>query len=56
MVDAPWDYYSMLDCEWWLQGLQTIRITNEQQFQQLLEWLVANIEQDLVSHWKIPCA
>ena len=28
MLDAPWDYYSMLDCEWWLQGLQTIRIAN----------------------------
>lgn len=43
MNDAPWDYYSMLDCEWWLQGIQTIRIADQQQFHQLLEWLVANI-------------
>jgi hypothetical protein len=28
MRDAPWDYYKILDAEWWMKALQTCKITH----------------------------
>jgi hypothetical protein len=53
--DAPWDYYALLDCEWWLHGLQSNKFNNEQELSLFLKWIVVNIEQELTSHWKIKC-
>jgi hypothetical protein len=31
MRDAPWDYYNLLDAEWWMQGLQTSKVSSEEE-------------------------
>lgn len=28
MKDAPWDYFELLDAEWWMKSLQNSRISN----------------------------
>jgi hypothetical protein len=30
ITDAPWDYYSILDADWWLKGLAEAKITTFQ--------------------------
>jgi hypothetical protein len=55
MRDAPWDYYSLLDAEWWLQGLQSSKVASEQEEAEYLRWIVINIEHELIPHWKIKC-
>ena len=55
MTEAQWDYYSILDADWWLNGLQNFKPENEADLFIFLRWLLENIELDLVSHWKIKC-
>jgi hypothetical protein len=55
MREAPWDYYTLLDAEWWLEGLQRMRANSEEEERQYLQWLLINIEGELISHWKLPC-
>jgi len=31
MRDAPWDYYKLLDAEWWMKSLQTSTVNSHQQ-------------------------
>jgi hypothetical protein len=33
LTDAPWDYYKILDGEWWMNGLQNCKINSLQQLQ-----------------------
>lgn len=55
MRDSPWDYYNLMDAEWWLQGLQTSKVSSKEEELQFLRWIVINIEQELIPHWKIKC-
>ena len=43
MKDAPWDYFSLLDAEWWMKGLQSYKVQNKHDFDTLFTWIWLNI-------------
>ena len=44
MTDAPWDYFSLLDAEWWLGGLQEVKPDSESKLASFISWTALNIE------------
>lgn len=54
ITDAPWDYYCILDADWWLKGLAEAKISTFEELESLLQWTAWNVELELVPHWKLP--
>ena len=46
MTEAPWDYYSILDAEWWLQALRNYKASSDlQKYTNFIKWIAFNIEE-----------
>lgn len=51
--DAPWDYYHMLDADWWLSALKSFSPKSISELNEFIIWIGLNIEEELISNWKI---
>lgn len=55
MIEAPWDYYQLLDAEWWMKGLQAYKPKSKADLDKTFRWIWLNIDLELEAHWKISC-
>ena len=53
--DSPWDYYQMLDAEWWVEALKIYSPTNQVEYRQFLWWIIFNNHHGLAPHWRLGC-
>ena len=44
MAEAPWDYYKLLDAEWWMAALQNHKTSSSSDLQELFCWVWLNLD------------